>query len=134
MIRCTNYPNVYIHTFRKRWSLIWMCFFLVSNLKRRNVFLFEILRTLQIERKILCKRKNSYSYGNKSIIFWKTCLFIYRSHIVWVFLEDICIVPKGNIYIPIQICFKYVFLITFHELNGFFIYIVFVIKACLLQP
>ena len=30
MIKCTNYPNVYIHTFRKRWSLIWRCFFPVS--------------------------------------------------------------------------------------------------------
>ena len=30
---CTNYPNVHIHTFRKRSSFIWECFFPVSILK-----------------------------------------------------------------------------------------------------
>ena len=30
LIRCINNPNVHIHTFRKRWSFIWRCFFSVS--------------------------------------------------------------------------------------------------------
>ena len=30
---CTNYPNVHIHTFRKRWSFIWGYFFPMSILK-----------------------------------------------------------------------------------------------------
>ena len=33
LIWCTNYPNIYIHTFCKRWSFIWGQLFLVSNLK-----------------------------------------------------------------------------------------------------
>ena len=33
LIWCTNYPNIHIHTFRKRWSFIWGCFFPVSILK-----------------------------------------------------------------------------------------------------
>ena len=36
LIRCTNYPNVHIHTFRKRWSFIWRCFFPVGILKELN--------------------------------------------------------------------------------------------------
>ena len=33
LIRCTNYPNVHIYTFCKRWSFIWRCFFPASILK-----------------------------------------------------------------------------------------------------
>ena len=44
LIWCTNYLNVYIHTFRKRWSFIWGCFFPVSFLKfRPGVYFFNIL-------------------------------------------------------------------------------------------
>ena len=32
LIWCTNYPNVHIPTFCKRWSFIWHCFFPVSIL------------------------------------------------------------------------------------------------------
>ena len=32
LIWCSNYPNVHIHTYRKRWSFIWGCFFPVSIL------------------------------------------------------------------------------------------------------
>ena len=40
LIRCTNYTNVHIHTFRKRWSFIWKCFFLASILNVKvNVML-----------------------------------------------------------------------------------------------
>ena len=34
LIWCTNYPIVHIHTFRKRWSFIWGCFFPVSIIKK----------------------------------------------------------------------------------------------------
>ena len=27
LVWCSNYPNVYIYTFRKLWSFIWRCFF-----------------------------------------------------------------------------------------------------------
>ena len=33
LIWCTEYPNVHIHTLRKRWSFIWGCFFTGSILK-----------------------------------------------------------------------------------------------------
>ena len=33
LIWCTNYPNVHIHAFCKRWSFIWRCFFPASVLK-----------------------------------------------------------------------------------------------------
>ena len=33
LIWSSNYPNICIHTFRKRWSFHWGCFFLVSILK-----------------------------------------------------------------------------------------------------
>ena len=33
LIWCTNYPNVHVRTFCKRWSFIWRCFFAVSILK-----------------------------------------------------------------------------------------------------
>ena len=33
LIWCTNHPNVHIHTFQKRWSFVWGCFFPVSILK-----------------------------------------------------------------------------------------------------
>ena len=33
MIWCSNYRNVHIHTFRKRWTFIWECFLPVSILK-----------------------------------------------------------------------------------------------------
>ena len=33
LIWCSNHPNAHIHTFRKRWSFIWVCYFPVSILK-----------------------------------------------------------------------------------------------------
>ena len=35
LIWCSNYPNVHIRNFCKRWSFIWWCFFPVSILKAR---------------------------------------------------------------------------------------------------
>ena len=32
-VPCANHPNVRIHSFQKRWSLIWGCFFPVNTLK-----------------------------------------------------------------------------------------------------
>ena len=40
-IFCTNYPNVHIHTFRKRWSFIWLCFFPVSILNYKKILLMH---------------------------------------------------------------------------------------------
>ena len=34
---CTNYSNVHIHTFRKRWSFIWLCFLPVSILNYKKI-------------------------------------------------------------------------------------------------
>ena len=36
LIWCTNYLNVYIQTFYKRWSFIWGCFFHVGIFKTRT--------------------------------------------------------------------------------------------------
>ena len=50
LISCTNYPNVYIQTFRKRWSFfIWWCFFPVSILKL--VLIFYCFSETMIQRK-----------------------------------------------------------------------------------
>ena len=35
LIWCSNHPNDHTHTFRKRWSIIWGCFFPVSILNLR---------------------------------------------------------------------------------------------------
>ena len=42
LIWCTNYRNVHIRTFFKRWSFLWRCFFPVSILK--NTFFTEHLQ------------------------------------------------------------------------------------------
>ena len=51
LIWCTNYWNVHIHTFRKCWSFIWGCFFVVSILKLdgANAFLSKIKISVSIE-------------------------------------------------------------------------------------
>ena len=36
LIWCTNAPNIHIHTFRKRWSLPWGCFYLWVSLILNN--------------------------------------------------------------------------------------------------
>ena len=38
LIWCTNHANVHIHTFRKRWSFVWSCFFPASILKHFAIF------------------------------------------------------------------------------------------------
>ena len=43
LIWCTNDPNVHIHIFRKRWSIILGSFFPVSILKgKRNIFQYHL--------------------------------------------------------------------------------------------
>ena len=49
LISCTNYPNVYIQAFRKRWSFIWWCFFPVSILKL--ILIFYCFHERMIQRK-----------------------------------------------------------------------------------
>ena len=44
-IWCTNYPNVHICTFRKRWSLILGCFFPVSILKKLLGLYFYLVQS-----------------------------------------------------------------------------------------
>ena len=43
IIRCTNYLNVHIHIFRKRWSFIWGCFFSVSILNLDEISWTKLL-------------------------------------------------------------------------------------------
>ena len=39
LIWCTYDLNVHIHTFEKRWSFVWVCFFPVNILKTHRVFI-----------------------------------------------------------------------------------------------
>ena len=54
LIWCTSYINIHIHTFCKRWSLIWGCFFPVSILK---LWIHSILNLLPL----LCRGGGSES-------------------------------------------------------------------------
>ena len=44
LIRCTNDPNVHIHTFCKRWSFIWRCFFPASILNSTVINTFKVIK------------------------------------------------------------------------------------------
>ena len=46
-IWCTNDPNDHIHTFRKRCSYIWGCFFPVSILKRKIHYPFKWIQLIE---------------------------------------------------------------------------------------
>ena len=45
LIWCTNDPNVCIHTFYKRWSFFWQCFFPVSILNVKSVTYYFYMKT-----------------------------------------------------------------------------------------
>ena len=68
MIGCTNYPNVQIHSFRKRFSFIWGCFFHMSILKK-IFFCFHFINYLPT-----ALRKNCFvticQYKVLEIQFW----------------------------------------------------------------
>ena len=45
LIWCTNDPNVYIHTFYKRWSFFWQCFLPVSILNVKSSTYYFHMKT-----------------------------------------------------------------------------------------
>ena len=44
LIWCTNYPNIHIHTFSKRWSFIWRRFQLLVSLTWNLQYIISIWR------------------------------------------------------------------------------------------
>ena len=64
LIWCTNYHNVHIHTFCKRWSFVWGCFLPVSILKVRfskKGFCLNVVKKVKVYHKL--KHKNSCNYS-----------------------------------------------------------------------
>ena len=60
LVWLTNFPNVYVHNFRKRRRFIWVCFFphCVKSIQKRSFFC-SVFSCIQFEYREIRTRKNS---------------------------------------------------------------------------